>query len=232
VGAILDVLYPPKCLACNVQSVENVNLICPTCWKELEFMHHPLCSRCGVALPASYLGSLCMRCTECAPSFDAARSVLRYNEASKDMLHRFKFEDRTQYAKRFARMLYNAHRNFISQAEIMLAVPMHKVRLRERKYNHAALLANALSKLSGIPFDPAVLHKQRLTSLQATLGYAERQVNLEDAFSVCRSEVIRGRVVLLVDDIMTTGATVNECAHILKKAGAHKVIVTTLAHTY
>jgi ComF family protein len=156
--------------------------------------------------------------------------VLRYNHTSKDMLHRFKFEDKTQYAKRFAKLIHTSYSAIIKEAQLIIAVPQHKKRLKQRRYNHAALIAYEIAKIADKQFSPNALQKLRYTSLQANLGYAQRQQNLQNAFLA--NSNVQDKVILLVDDIMTTGATASECALALKKAGALKVFVTTIARTY
>ncbi len=229
---VLNGLYPPKCLACNDSCVQEVALICHACWASLEFVHKPLCNKCGVAMPASYLGDICMRCVNSFYYFDAARSVFRYNNASKKMLHRFKFEDKTMYAKPFANMLFKLlYKDLLDGVDVIAAVPLHNKRLGERKYNCASLMAFELAKRAKKPFLPTAIVKIKETKLQTNLNYNDRKHNLDGAF-LSDAQSVSGASVLLVDDVMTTGATVNQCALSLKAAGASRVVVTTLARTY
>jgi ComF family protein len=158
--------------------------------------------------------------------------VFRYDDFTKKLIHDFKFNDKTGYAKSFAYMIYNQSKQLLKNADFLIPVPMHKSRLQRRKYNHATLIARNLSKFSGVKLEVDALIKLRPTSNQMGLSKLERARNLQGAFSVTDALLIKDKLVILVDDVLTTGATANECAKILKQYGARKVIVLTVARTY
>lgn len=183
-------------------------------------------------LPADYLGRRCYSCTELKPIFDECISIFRYDEFTKKLIHDFKFNDKTQYAKSFASLIYRQSSELIGKADLIIPVPMHKTNLRRRQYNHALLIAKSLSKLADKEFKVDALIKARPSQNQMGLRRHERMKNLQNTFAVPQAFKVKGKVVVLVDDVMTTGATANECAKTLKKAGARRVNVLTVARAY
>lgn len=227
----LDVLYPPKCIACN-QNVDMAHNFCQKCWGCIEFISQPSCEKCSMPLPVDYLGRRCYGCMELKPIFDESISIFRYDEFTKKLIHDLKFNDKTQLAKSFANLIYYQATELIARADLIVAVPMHKTSLRRRKYNHALLIAKNLGKIAGKEFKVDALVKSKASPSQIGLRRLERMKNLQNTFAVPLTTLVRGKVVVLVDDVMTTGATANECAKTLKKAGARRVYVVTVARAY
>ncbi len=228
-----DTLFPPRCPVCTA-GVTMQGTLCAECWKDMHFITDPMCHRCG--LPFEYgMGPelLCGRCMETPPAFTRAVSVCRYDDKSRPQVLAFKFRDRTQLAPLFGEWLARVATPFATQADIIVPVPLHYRRLLMRRYNQAALLALALANLSGLPVLPNTLQRKKPTPAQSGLSRKGREDNLRGAFTVPRPKRshIKGKAVLLVDDVMTTGATLNACARVLRDAGAKDIYGITLART-
>lgn len=229
--AALDAVLPPRCLACGV-TVETVGALCPDCWGRMEFLGPPHCACCGYPFEFDMgAGALCGACTREHPAFDRARAVLRYDDASRDLVLAFKHADRTDGAPAFGRWLARAGAELVAEADIVAAVPLHWTRLFARRYNQAALLALAVGREAGLPVVPDLLVRRRRTPSQGRLSAAARARNVAGAFALHRRHgaAVAGRRVLLVDDVLTTGATVAACARLLRRNGAAAVEVLTLA---
>ncbi|MBT6119732.1 MAG: ComF family protein [Rhodospirillaceae bacterium] len=231
--AVLDALLPARCLACP-EPVGAPGALCPACWSALAFIAPPLCACCGVPFEfegQTAHGVLCGACVARAPVFARARSALRYGDGSRSLILRFKHGDRTHAAPAFGRWLARAGAELLADADVILPVPLHWTRLFARRYNQAALLAQALGRESGCPVLVDGLERRRRTPSQARLGRAGRARNVRGAFAVpaARRARIEGRRVLLVDDVLTTGATMEACARSLLSAGATAVDALTLA---
>jgi ComF family protein len=228
---VLDAVLPPRCLKCG-EVVAAAGALCPTCWQQLSFLSPPCCACCGQPFDFD-LGSdaLCGACTLNPPAFDRARAVLRYDEASRDLVLAFKHADRTSLAPTFGAWLGRAGRELLAESDLIVPVPLHWSRLFTRRYNQAALLAQELGKLSGKPVIPDLLIRRRATQKQGHLGRLARQRNVAGAFALHprRLESLVGRRILLVDDVVTTGATVTNCAKVLRKGGADAVNVLAVA---
>lgn len=224
-----DVLLPGRCLRCGVV-VGGASALCPACWESIHFIAAPLCDRCGQPFevdPAG--GALCGQCMADPPLYARARAVFRYDEASRPLVLRFKHGDRTAAAPQFARWMARAGGPLLAEAQLVAPVPLHRWRLWRRRYNQAALLAQALAKQAEIPYLPDALARVRATPSQGTLGRGQRRRNVQGAFHVRRPEAVAGKRILLVDDVLTSGSTVGECVRVLLRAGAERVEVLTLA---
>lgn len=225
----LDAVLPPQCLGCAAPVAEP-GALCPTCWEAISFVDHPLCSCCGLPFdidPGPQ--ALCGGCLREPPSFRRARAVFRYDDHGKHLILRFKHGDRLDMAPTFGRWLARAGAELLADADVVVPVPLHWTRLFSRRYNQAALLALAVAKQGQVPAIPDALRRRRRTPSQGTLGRTQRQRNVRKAFAVHDERLVAGRSVLLVDDVLTTGATVGECTRVLLSAGATAVDVLTLA---
>lgn len=232
-GLAVDSILPPRCIVSG-EFVDRQGMISPTAWKELSFISPPFCACCG--MPLIYTvenASLCASCSGQAPSYDKARAALVYNEGSKNMILRFKHADHIHAVHTFVSWLLHAGREFLPDADYIVPVPLHRVRLLRRRYNQAAIMAQALSKAEGVnaAYFPEALLRYKKTASQGYMNFRQRQKNVRNAFMVPprHMSAIQGKSIVLVDDVYTTGATVKECSKALKKAGAGKVYVLALA---
>ena len=229
--SLLNALLPPRCLACG-GLVSAPGSLCPGCWRGIGFLAPPHCGICG--LPFAYDPGpevFCGACLRRRPDFDRARAVLRYDDHSRGLVLGFKHGDRTEAAPAFADWLERAGAELLAEADMVLPVPLHWRRLFARRYNQAALLAQALGRKTGLPYRPDLLQRRRHTPPQGRLSPAARKRNLRGAFAVepRRRPEIRGRRLLLIDDVLTTGATLSACARVLRRAGAAQVDALVLA---
>ncbi len=212
---------PPKCLSCN-ESVAQQGTICGNCYSKLNVIGRHKCHKCG--LPFQFdMGekALCQSCSYEKPRYDMARAYCTYEGIGADMAVKLKFSDKTYLAPYMARMLKIAGSGILEKAGIIAPVPLYHTRKMRRRYNQAALLAQNLAKLTGVEYEPFLLHRVRNTKKQTTLPKNLRMKNMEGAFTVNKN--ITGKKILLVDDVMTTGATINAAAVALKDTGAKKV---------
>lgn len=231
-GAV-DAVLPPICLSCGAL-VSEPGALCPSCWENVGFLSAPQCEACGHPFefePGEIGGNaLCAPCLNKAPPWRRARAVFRYDDHSKPLILRFKHSDRLEGAPAFARWMARAGAELLAETQVIVPVPLHRFRLLSRRYNQAALLALALGKVTGLSVAPDLLIRNRMTPSQGHMNREERRKNVRGAFAVRPRQMplIQGKAVLLVDDVMTTGATLGECASVLSEAGAAAVDVLTL----
>lgn len=203
-------------------------------WHNVTFLDAPCCETCG--FPFEYdvgAGSLCGDCLARPPSYDRARAAFVYDDISRSPVLAFKHGGRTEGLHAFSAHMYRAGRSFWPGADIIIPVPLHASRLIKRRFNQSALLARKLARMSGVPLGTDALYRTRATPSQGAQTAAGRRRNVQGAFSVpvnMRAS-LAGKHIVLVDDVMTTGATINACARTLKKAGASYIDVITLART-
>nr|WP_242480432.1 ComF family protein [Rhodovibrio sodomensis] len=231
----MDALLPPRCLACG-GPVGAPGTLCPACWEGVAFLGPPLCAACGFPFELAPEagdagGTLCGACHVDPPPYARARAVMAYDDGSRGLVLGFKHADRTEAAPAFAHWMARAGHELLADADVIAPVPLHRWRLLARRYNQSALLANQLGRVASVPVVPDLLLRRRNTPSQGHLSRAGRGRNVAGAFAVHpgRAGRVRGRSVLLVDDVLTTGATVAACTRVLKRAGARQVDVLTLA---
>jgi len=229
----LNALFPPQCAACS-QMTERHGALCQECWSKLVFLADPCCQRCGFPFEFDTgAGILCPACLNESPAFAMARSVLRYDELSRAIIIPFKYHDQTDLIPACAAWLARAGQPFLHGCEALVPVPISYKRLVRRTYNQAGLLAGALGKQCGLPVLHEALTRIKKQIPQEGLTRKEREKNVQGAFAVQpkHANQVRGKTLVLVDDVMTTGATLNECTRALLEAGARDVYVLTLART-
>jgi ComF family protein len=230
--AALDLLYPPLCLVCRTP-VGAAPGLCAACWQRISFIDGPVCGCCGLPFEIDPgTDSRCAACLAQPPAFDRARSAMRYDDGSRDAILAFKRADRLEFANLFALWLKRAGQSLLDEADLIVPVPLHPMRLWSRRYNQSAVLAQRLRRLAAKPVDPLVLVRTRATPSQGKMPSAKaRRRNVQGAFKVParKRPAIAGRKILIVDDVLTTGATIEACARTLKRAGAAEVFVLTLA---
>jgi ComF family protein len=230
-GIAVNAVLPPRCLGCGV-GVDRPGTLCGRCWEGIDFLGPPLCMCCGFPFELDPgPESLCGACRSRPPVFDRARAVFAYDAGSRDLLLGFKHADRTDAAPAFARWMARAGAELIPDADFAVPVPLHRWRLFRRRYNQAALLAGGLERAAGVQSVPDLLVRRRRTVSQGAFSAAGRRRNVSGAFEVRRGSetAIAGKRILLIDDVLTTGATAESCARVLRRAGASGVDVLTLA---
>jgi ComF family protein len=227
----LNFLYPPTCLVCRENSLED-NLLCHKCWSKFQFISSPYCASCGC--PFSFEVSrdaLCGKCIASPPKYDAARHLFKYEYLSKKLIFALKYNDQTYLAKIFAELLFKKYNTEIIKYDLIVPVPMHWLKRIFRMYNQASLLAIEISKCSNIQIKHDILIKNKWTKAQSSLRREARQNNLRGSIQVDNANFLKGKNIILVDDVLTTGATVRECCNQLRKNGAKNILVLTVAAT-
>jgi ComF family protein len=228
--AALDLALPRLCAVCR-QPVEGHGL-CPACWSKLSFISRPYCERLGI--PFVYdpgPGILSMEAIADPPAYHRARAAVRFDEISRALVHALKYGDRLDLAPMMGRWLYQAGREILAEADGLVPVPLHWRRNWARRFNQSAMLAAAVSAESGVPVAASALKRVNATAQQVGLSRSERAANVQGAFRVPKerkAEVV-GRRLVVVDDVLTSGATVEGCARALLRAGAANVDVLVFA---
>jgi ComF family protein len=232
IKGLIDLIFPALCVFCGVPLVETEKgEICPVCLRKIRFISPPICPKCG--LPFVSVGGedhLCGQCLQRQWHYASARALGFYEGPMRAAVHLLKYKGKSFVAKPLAGLLKMGYpfMDFDSY-DFLVPVPLHPKRLRERGFNQAVLLTRSIGRERGIPCRVSLLKKIKLTPPQIRLTPREREENVKGSFAVVDSAGARGRRILLIDDVMTTGSTVNECARELVKAGAREVDVFTFA---
>ncbi len=228
---VLDTLYPPLCLSCD-RPVATADALCPDCFRALRPITAPLCPVLGLPFEVS-LGPEARSAEAIAdpPPFDCARSAVVYNATARALVSRLKYGDRPELARFCARLMAQAGHELWGADAVLVPVPLHASRQVSRRYNQSGELVRALSRLTGVPADPALVVRRRNTRQQVGLSGDARQRNVAGAFATHPDFLarLRGRRVVLVDDVMTTGATAKAVTRALKAGGAGRVDVVSFA---
>ena len=226
----LDVALPPLCPACR--EPVGGNGLCAPCWSKLSLIAPPYCERLGI--PFAYdpgPGVLSMQAIADPPAYHRARAVVRYDEIARTLVHSLKYGDRLDLAPTAGRWMARAGRELLDGADALVPVPLHWRRLWARRFNQSALLANAISEIAGVPVAEDALQRVKATAQQVGLSQAERASNVQGAFRVPAEAkaAVKGRRLVLIDDVLTSGATADACARTLLRAGASNVDVVVFA---
>ncbi|MCA0400699.1 MAG: ComF family protein [Proteobacteria bacterium] len=225
----LDLVYPPQCASCEAATA-SAHSLCVACWNRLPLIARPCCERLGTPFAADFgAGMLSPAAIADPPRFDRARAAALHEGAAKELVARLKYGERLDLARLMGRLMAQAGRDLLADADLLVPVPMHPRRLWQRRYNQAALLANAVAKETTAPVLLDLLLRQRHTPPQVGLTREQRRGNLAGAFAIAPENraLVAGRRVVVIDDVRTTGSTLNACAHILRKAGASRIDVLT-----
>lgn len=228
-----DVLFPPRCPSCHTYVSANGNF-CTECFTQLKMIDAPMCGCCGIPFViAAEVDTRCPTCLDAPPMFDVARAALVYDAVSAPLVAALKFNDQWANLERYVQLMQRAGQTALAGAELLVPVPLHWRRLFKRRFNQSALLAYGLAKHTTIPCVPDMLQRVLHTKPQMKLKRDERVKNVRRAFAVpeAAKAMLQDKVVILVDDVVTTGATANACAQVLKAAGAKEVRVLALART-
>lgn len=227
----IDVVLPPTC-PISGEPLSDGATLGPQGWQALQFITEPYCVRCGVPFSIDYGNDAeCPSCLAEPPVFNRARAAIVYDDASHKLVVGYKHSDRTEHAGMFAAWMTRAGRELVTSETVVTAVPLHKNRLLSRRYNQSALLAAAIAKSTGASFRPDILERYRSTPPQKQLSASARKRNVAGAFRVReeRKGFIQGAKFVIVDDVLTTGATLSACARSLLRAGAGNVDALVLA---
>ncbi len=232
--AVVGLLLPHQCLKCGAVTGAQ-GALCAACWVEITFIAPPICERCGYPFELQDGGDgadgVCGACIRNPPPWTRARAVFRYDDQSRHLVLGFKHGDRIHTAPAFGVWLHRAAGRLASEADLVAPVPLHRWRLFRRRYNQAALLAQAFARTAELPCAVNLLTRVRATPSQGRLNRRRRRLNVRGAFAVAPGLLhrVKDQRIILVDDVLTTGATVDSAARCLLRAGAAAVDVLTLA---
>ncbi len=218
---MLELLFPPRCIDCRQVGA----WLCDECLGQIAYVESPLCIRCGNAVVTH---GLCARCRTTPLQIDRIRSAVYFEGVLREAMHRFKYGQLTALARPLGDLLVTYWKQHPMPIDVIVPVPLHTIRLRERGYNQAALLAREMARQAGLAVDERTLLRQRSTAPQVELDVEQRKENVHGAFR-CSSDALAGKHVLLIDDVCTTGATLEACAVAVQGGGAHTVWALTLA---
>ncbi len=231
-AGIVDLLLPPQCAACGSRTGGGLGL-CPDCWSKVDFIEPPLCPLSG--RPFIYdpgEGILSAAALARSTQIECVRGAVQFDEVTRNLVHGLKYRDRHELADVMSRLMQRAGAGLLQQADVLVPVPLHRRRLWERRFNQSAILAAKIARLQGmVSVDALSLCRARPTRAQVGLNLTERRRNVRGAFQVpaAAASRFRGKRVILVDDVWTTGSTVEACADALVEAGAERVDVLVFA---
>jgi len=226
----LDIALPTLCVSCR-EPVDGEG-VCATCWAKLSFIEPPYCPRLGIPFvydPGPEL--LSMEAIANPPAYQRARAAVRYDDVARTLVHSLKYQDRTDLAPAMGRWMARAGRNLLEGADMLVPVPLHWRRAWRRRYNQSGALARVIEGQTGVLVNGEVLRRVRATEQQIGLSRAQRATNVQGAFQVStdRQSDVQGRRIVLIDDVLTSGATVDACARALLRAKAAQVDVLVFA---
>ncbi|WP_018690271.1 ComF family protein [Ahrensia kielensis] len=229
--SVFGTLFPDVCLGCGA-FVTKQGVVCANCWSKLQFIERPYCEINGTPFTVDFgLGAVSANAIANPPHYHAARSATIHLSIARQLVTRLKYADRTDLAPWMADWMIRAGREFIDEADLVVPVPLHRWRYFSRRYNQSAELARVIAKKTSKTHCPSALLRKKPTRQQVGLNLRQRQENVRGTFIVPADQHIQiaGRTILLIDDVLTTGATVNAAAKALQKSGAAKVYVLTFS---
>lgn len=228
----LELLYPPSCLACRAATQDH-GVLCTACWNEMRFIERPFCERLGTPFIRDLgPGLLSPEAMADPPVWARARAVAIFEDGPvKRLTYRLKYYDRMEVAKALGRWMARSGMELLEEADLLIPIPLHRSRLAARRFNQAMALAQAVSAHSGVPVDGLTLARTRRTPPQVGLSRIQRAANMQGVFRVMpdRQFLIEGRRIVLIDDVLTSGATTNAAARTLLRAGAAQVDLIVFA---
>lgn len=229
---VIDIVYPPSCLACR-RAVSGEGVLCSACWSAMPFIERPYCERLGTPFEQDLgPGIISPEAFANPPVYLRARAVARFTDGpARELVHRLKYGDRIELAEPMGRWMARAGADLLKDAQLIVPAPLHRWRLFSRRFNQAAALAAEISRVSGVPWDALALKRVKRAKPQIGLSRAQRADNVQGAFRVSEEGrvAIAGKRVLLVDDVLTSGATANAAARILLRGGASQVDLLVFA---
>jgi ComF family protein len=229
----LNLLYPPVCQLCREHRAEaHDGYVCAKCWSHVRFIRAPFCERCGLPFAGDLTTAfVCTNCNDLKLHFTSARSAVVARTVVLEAIHRFKYSRALWFENFLAGLLIREAAPVLAKGNWhgIVPVPLHPVKLREREFNQAALLAAQLARATKIPLNEKILRRVHPTATQTLLTRDERAANMKNAFIVRKGTRLAGKRIVLLDDVFTTGATTNACAKALQVAGAAEVCVWTVA---
>ncbi|MEW6075443.1 MAG: ComF family protein [Candidatus Omnitrophota bacterium] len=231
-----DILYPPTCIACRKRLPEEDGdkPVCRHCYVSIKRNLPPFCYRCGRHLDIRHsVKNLCVECIRKTLHFDRALSPCKYEGVMKELIHAFKYRNKDYLGKDLGALMVDFIREYgfdMKPIDLVMPIPLYRSRMREREFNQAQLLGDCVAKAFNKEIFLHGLIRHRQTKPQAELQGQKRLQNIKGCFSLMNADLVKERNVLLIDDVLTTGATASEAASVLKKAGAHTVFVLTLAN--
>ncbi len=228
--SVLDLLYPPHCLACGA-ATDTADGLCGPCWRALPLISRPYCERLGTPFAQDLgAGLLSPEAIAHPPVFARARAAALFQDGpARRLVHRLKYGDRPEIARLLGPLMARAAADLVADRPVIVPMPLHSHRLWHRQFNQAALLSHAMARPLGLRVDPALLQRVKATAQQVGMSRAQRAVNVQGAFKAPPDAVLAGRAVLLVDDVLTTGATANAAARALLRGGAARVDIVVFA---
>jgi len=239
--SLIDLIFPPRCLICQAFLQDQNTLqggqdlpFCQACFNDFTVIRSPICSLCGRPFSdGAERDRVCEDCLRKRPSYDVARAPYLYDGALMTAIHELKYAQRSHLADSLGSLLASFAQTWIGELKgsLIMPVPLHPRRLRARGFNQSLLLARCVASKTGSDLDFLSLRRTKFTKPQTELTSEERKKNVRKAFEVMKPELVKGRTILLVDDVATTGSTLNECAKALKRAGAESVLCLVLART-
>ncbi len=228
----LNYFFPQRCLICYCFIQNDMPGLCPDCWLKINFITLPMCQRCGRPLPYDCGDNIiCIKCYYNAPNYNILRALLIFNENSKSLIYAFKYYDRSSVACVLAQLLYTRYKHEIAIADYIIPVPIHKIKRLLRGYNQTQILGKYLSNISKLPLRSDILLKHKWTKSQTSLTKKNRAKNIKGSFKVCKPQELKNKKVILLDDVITTGATIDVCTKLLKESGVQNITVLCVAST-